>query len=737
VWNNVFIQFNREEGGGLRPLPARHVDTGMGLERLVSVLQNVRSNYDTDVFAPIFEKIEHLTGAHPYMGRLGAADKGNVDTAYRVIADHIRTLTFAITDGAVPSNVGRGYVLRRVLRRAVRYGRQVLGARTGFFSQLVPVVVGRFGSAFPELRKDPARVAAIILEEEESFGKTLDRGIRLFEEVAQRGAVSGEDAFRLYDTYGFPIDLTVQMAQERGLSVDQEGFEREMEAAKERSRAVEAKGDQKRLSLTGDEIARLRHMGVEPTNDGSKFDAHDIRARVKAIWNGQNFDEHARPSVGPGRTVGIVTDRTCFYATMGGQEHDTGKIAVTGPHPGVIEVHDVQVFGGFVLHIGRIASGEVRVGDWVDMEIDKMRRARIASNHTATHLANFALRGVLGPGVEQKGSLVAEDRFRFDFSHNQPVGPEQLKEVERVVAAAIRKDLAVYAEPAALGTARQITGVRAVFGEVYPDPVRVVSIGQPVPDLLSSPGNPAWGELSVEFCGGTHVSSTAIIEHFAVTGEEAVAKGIRRITALTGAEALAANRAAEAMERRVGQAAALPDADLARAVQALLTDLEAGTMPSWRKAELRGRIVVLQERIKAAGKALAAAAADAAVREARAIAESALMANEAVIVNSVRAGEDRQALSAAVSAIRQKCPRAAVMLFSVEEGTGKVSVAAAVPDALVARGLRAGDWLREACALVGGKGGGKPDQAQGGGTLADKVPDAMKHARVAALRVAT
>ncbi|MFZ2875507.1 MAG: alanine--tRNA ligase [Phycisphaerales bacterium] len=737
IWNNVFIQFNREEGGKLSPLPAKHVDTGMGLERLVSVLQNVRSNYDTDVFAPIFARIEQLTGAHPYTGRLGAADKGNVDTAYRVIADHIRTLTFALTDGAVPSNVGRGYVLRRILRRAVRYGRQVLGARTGFFSQLVPVVVERFGGSFPELTRDPAKVSAFILEEEESFGRTLDRGIKMFDEVAGPGGVSGADAFKLYDTFGFPIDLTVQMAQERGVPVDIAGFEKAMDAAKERSRAVDTKAEARKLALSGDDVARLRSLRVESTDDSPKFDAHDTGAHIRAIFNGESFDDHARPTVGSARTIGIVTDRTPFYATMGGQEHDTGRLSTTGARAGAFVVEDVQAFGGYVLHIGHVASGELRVGDSVHMQVDQIRRARTASNHTATHLANFGLRAALGPGVDQKGSLVSDARMRFDFSHGQPVSPAELGRVEEVVRRAIAQDLRVYAEPAPLASAKQITGLRAVFGEVYPDPVRVVSIGQPVTDLLSGPANPAWAELSVEFCGGTHVTSTAIIEQFAIVSEEAVAKGVRRITALTGDPARAAIASADALEQKITRAAALPDAALAPAVQNLLTELDAHTMPSARRAALRQQVTVLQERLKAAGKAAAAVVAEAAVKEARAIAESALTANDLVVVNQVHAGEDRQALLAAVAVIRQMCPRVAVMLFSIDEASGKVGVASAVPGALVAKGLRAGDWLREACGVMGGKGGGKPDAAQGGAPDASKAQEAMKAARVFAHRLAS
>jgi alanyl-tRNA synthetase len=746
IWNNVFIQFNRESDGSLKPLPAKHVDTGMGLERLVSVLQNKRSNYDTDVFAPIFAAIERLTGARPYMGKLGDADKDNIDTAYRVIADHIRTLTFAITDGAMPSNVGRGYVLRRILRRAVRYGRQMLNARSGFFSQLVPVVVERFGEVFPELKADPARVTSIILEEEESFGRTLDRGIKLFDGVVQEiqtkggKVIPGSEAFKLYDTYGFPVDLTELMAAERGLTVDKAGFEAEQTKAQELSRAG-GKTEEKHLGLSGDDVARLKHLNISPTDDSSKFGTQDVRARVEAIFNGTNFDDHARTSVA-NRRIGIVVDRTGFYAEMGGQEADSGVIKLLGEsrgnrmsEGGEFVVESVKNFGGYVLHIGHVARGELHVGDSVSMEVDKLRRLRTASNHTSTHLANFGLRKVLGNHVDQKGSLVAPERMRFDFVNNQPVAAEQLAEVEKIVRTQIKQDLTVYAEPSPLHVARGISGLRAVFGETYPDPVRVVSIGEPVQELLDNPANPAWGELSVEFCGGTHVTTTAIIGDFAIISEEAVAKGIRRIVAITGDAAEGAAITADAFAARVKDASMYSDAELARALPAIITDLEAATMSVSRRATLRAAVAGLQERLKAAEKNLAAAARDEAVKQARVIADGASNMNDQVVVASIELGDDRQALQAAVKVIRDRCAHASVMLLGVDEAGGKVSVAAAVPDAHVKKGLKAGDWVRDAAAILGGKGGGKPDSAQGGGTDVSKVKDAISQARTNALKL--
>jgi len=743
IWNNVFIQFERVAGGKLRPLPAKHVDTGMGLERLVSVLQHRRSNYDTDVFTPIFDEIQRLTGARPYMGLLGNEDKDNIDTAYRVIADHIRTLTFALTDGALPSNVGRGYVLRRILRRAVRYGRQMLNAKSGFFSQLVPIVVERFGAAFPELRKDPAKIAMLILEEEESFGRTLDRGIKLFSEYAENAkasTISGADAFKLYDTFGFPIDLTVLMAGERGLAVDTTGFEAEAEKARDLSRSGGKAQTEKSLSLSGEEVARLNGMKVHLTDDSAKHDSKEVAAHVKAIWNGVNFDQHARVGMGHvGKQIGIVTDKTPFYPQMGGQEGDTGKLTVLKAHSSGISdrgefiVQDTRAFGGYVLHIGHVSHGEITVGDTVTMNVDKIQRIQTASNHTATHLANLGLRAALGATVDQRGSMVARDKMRFDFSHNAPVSPAQIEQVESLVHEQIKRNLKVHISPAPLHVAKGVNTVRAVFGEAYPDPVRVVSIGMSVEKLLENPAKSDNMGYSVEFCGGTHVDSTAIIGDFAIIAEEAVAKGVRRITAVTGDAASAAIKQANALLSEVTNAANAPD--LAKAVQSLGTQIDSATIPLSRKAALRAQLVILQEKAKAAVKAADGAVRDDAVRAAKVIAQSSLMANDLVVVTTIEAGDSRDGLLAAIKTIRDTCPRCPVMLLSIDPNTGKVAVACAVPDAAIAKGLKAGDWLRDTCLIVGGKGGGRPDAATGGGTDAAKVPEALRAAKASALRL--
>ncbi len=745
VWNLVFIQYDRQADGNLLTLPRQHVDTGMGLERLCSVLQGVKSNYDTDLFTPIFAAIENLPGVeHRYGGKLGAADVGQKDMAFRVLADHARTLVFAITDGATPSNEGRGYVLRRVLRRAVRYGRQMLGARPGFFSRLAPVVVQTMGEAFGELRKDPERVYAIIREEEESFERTLDRGIKLFEEITGAGGsgdvVSGEDAFKLYDTYGFPVDLTQLMAEERGLRVDIAGFEQAMEEQKERSRAATKTGAGAELKLDPDQMARLARMKVEPTDDSNKFHGRDVRASVRAIWNGHNFDEHADTTTAGSRRVGLILDSTNFYAEMGGQVADRGRILVMRERRsntrddlqgGEFRVDEVKSFGGYVLHIGRIARGEVRVGDDVQLHIDNARRKAVSANHTATHMLNFALRDVLGEGADQKGSLVADDRLRFDFSRSGAVSPEELGKVEEIVRKMIAADLPVRADLAPLEQAKRIAGLRAVFGEVYPDPVRVVSIGPEVDEMLGDPENDRWRGASVELCGGTHLESTGQAEAFALIGEEAVAKGVRRVVALTGVAAKAAEDAAGGIARRIELAASMDASRLAGEVNDLAGELDQLTLPAARKAALRARLTDLQGSVKAAKKEEAKRRAQEAQQTAARIADSTAM--DQVVVAQIDLGSDRDALQAAIGVIAQKRPGAPVMLLSVDEDAGSVAVVAASPKSAIDAGLKAGDWVREVTGVMGGKGGGKPDAAQGAGKDPAKLREGLDAARRFAL----
>ena len=796
IWNLVFIQHNRTGPESLEPLPERHVDTGMGFERIARVLQGKSSNYDTDVFTPLFGAIREATGARPYDGGPGSLGD-EIDTAYRVIADHVRTLAVAITDGAEPSNEGRGYVLRRILRRAVRYARQTLGAEGHVLSRVAPTVVETMGEAFPELRRDPGHVVSVIEGEEEAFVRTLDHGVALFhrgfeeliadelgrahpekevvradergerhadlvlrdratgtEEVIQtrtlgrdhvRTLLGGrspslpaETAFRLYDTYGFPIDLTEQMAEERGLAVDVEGFERLMAEARERSRhGAGGAADDHGLALTTKAVDALRHLNIKPTDDAPKYDSKKITARVRAIWNGSDFDEHIVASrTRPTDRFAVILDRTSFYAEAGGQVGDAGRIEVVdearssvraGGDPGSFVVEDARHTAGFVIHVGRAAKGEIRVGDRVELRVDRPRRAATAANHTATHLLNLALRDRLGGHVDQKGSLVTPERLRFDFSHAGPLTDDEVRAVGESVEAGVAEDLAVHAREAALGDARAVNTLRAVFGETYPDPVRVVSIGPTVEDLLAAPDDGRWMARSVEFCGGTHVERTGRIGEFAVVAEEGVSKGVRRIVALTGAPAREAAGRAAGIGSRLAGAESLPDDHLAPEVAEIRGLVDGAEIPLPDKAAFRARLDALQERAKRSSKQAEKAGREHAVEAARALAEAG--AGESFVVGEIPAGSDRHALLAAMDAVRSKLEGAAVLLASRDEEAGKVTIVAASTPDLIAAGLKAGDWVRAASQACGGKGGGRPDSAQGGGSDPAKLPDALDAAR--------
>ncbi|MEO2091327.1 MAG: alanine--tRNA ligase, partial [Gemmataceae bacterium] len=462
IWNNVFIQFNRNEDQTLTPLPAKHVDTGMGFERICAVLNGVPSNYDTDVFTPIFTAIQEVTKARPYGGKLDDL----TDTAYRVIADHIRTLTFAITDGATPGNKGRSAVLRSILRRASRYGWQVFGLKEPFLHRLSGTVVGQLGAVFPELTRNPEKVREVIYEEERGFLRTLDKGIKLFAEAAERASrnnfvISGKDAFNLHTTYGLDIGITQQMAQESGLSVDMEDYKRLWKIFTEKS---DAGGKGLVISAVQGELPK--------TDDSPKYDSAVITSKVVG-WVKDNTVVTAG-TLSPGDTVGLLLDRTNFYAEQGGQVGDTGVI--DKPETGGIEfrVDNTVRLGDAVLHLGVMLAGEISVGDTVQLMQATMRRIDVMRNHTATHLLNLALRSVLGGHVEQKGSLVDDEKTRFDFSHDKPVSAEELRAIETRVNQLISRALPVSAVTMPLEQAKKIPGVRAVFGEKYPDPVRVV-----------------------------------------------------------------------------------------------------------------------------------------------------------------------------------------------------------------------------------------------------------------------
>lgn len=555
VWNNVFIQYNREPDKSLRPLPNKHVDTGMGFERLVSILQNKSSNYDTDVFTPIFAIIQQVTGAPPYSGNFGHDDKDGLDTAYRVIADHVRTLTFAISDGGIPNNEGRGYVVRRVLRRGARYARKYFNVEIGeFFPKIVPTLVQQMGPMFKEIVTKEQEVNEILVEEEISFAKTLDRGEKQYENYAAKSqkegkkSLHGADVWRLYDTFGFPVDLTRLMAEERGLSIDDNEFEAAKLKAKEASKG-EKKAASALLKLDVHDLGELEVMPqVTKTDDSAKYGRDNITGKIQAIYHAKKFHD-STSSIPEGDQIGLIVDKTNFYAEQGGQEYDTGRIVIDGQAE--LEVQNVQLYAGYVLHTGYMKYGNFDVGDSAICEYDELRRWPIRNNHTGTHILNFALREVLGDGIDQKGSLVAQEKLRFDFSHKAPVSDKDLHTIEEQSTEYIRQNCTVYAKDVPLSTAREIAGVRAVFGETYPDPVRVVSVGVEVDDILKNVKDASWEKVSIEFCGGTHVRSTGDIKELVILEESGIAKGIRRIIAVTGEDAYNVQRVADEFEQKL------------------------------------------------------------------------------------------------------------------------------------------------------------------------------------------
>mmetsp|Transcript_24365 Transcript_24365/g.48612 ORF Transcript_24365/g.48612 Transcript_24365/m.48612 type:complete len:1000 (+) Transcript_24365:157-3156(+) len=705
IWNLVFIQFNRDENG-LSLLPAKHVDTGMGLERLCSLLQNKSSNYDIDAFTPIFDTIESLASVGAYEGKLGEEDVTLKDTAYRAVADHARTLTFALADGAVPSNMGRGYVLRRILRRATRYGQQILKCEPGFFAKLVPVVVDTFGEAYPELVKNQADIIEIIEEEETAFSVMLDKGIKYFDEEINDGeakVVPGDKAFFLYDTVGFPIDLTELMAEEAGMTVDMTGFEAEMEGQKERSRLARlaAKGlSGDRLELIAEQTSWLADEGIEVTDESYKY-KWDVKvdATVKAVFTSDGFLGDGE-SAKEGDSVGLVLDKSSFYAEAGGQDADLGTISFEG---GELIVNDVQVYGGYILHSGVISTGSVSVGADVKCQVDYDRRRDVAPNHSMTHVLNAALREVLGDGVDQRGSQCNDEKLRFDFSHKSAMTVDQLRDTEVYVRETIEKGLPVKAEVMALADAKAIPGVRAMFGEVYPDPVRVVRVGD---------------DCSVEFCGGTHISNTAEAEAFVLTEETAVAKGIRRISALTrGAAAKAVAEGTEFEGKTSSLESINPDEtpDLDKQAGALRKDLDAAELSAALKAELRARIEAVQKKGIEAKKRLLAGRVDKVLNTVTADVEEALAAGKKTLVLNLDIGADSKASQKVIKAVQKIAPELAFMGISEEEvgSGGKILCFTIVPASVQESGLKANEWLKDVLDSVGGRGGGKPGNAQG------------------------
>ncbi|KAF7052439.1 hypothetical protein CFC21_060534 [Triticum aestivum] len=732
IWNLVFIQFNRESDGTLSSLPAKHVDTGMGFERLTSILQNKMSNYDTDVFMPLFDAIHKLAGVgiQPYSGKLGSDDVGQVDMAYRVVADHIRTLSFAIADGSQPGNEGREYVLRRILRRAVHFGHQKLMAKKGFFSSLVDVFVQLMGDVFPELKDNEKKIKDIIRDEEASFENTLVKGYERFKKAADAvkengGAVlSGQDAFVLWDTYGYPTDLTEVMAVDFGLSVDMEGFNVSMEEARQKARNARYKAGGKSIVLDANATSQLHNQGLSSTNDSPKFQ-HEVHSSVvKAIYTGSEFITTASGD----EDFGLVLESTSFYAEQGGQIYDTGSIE--GPS-GSFAVNNVQVFAGYVLHICSFLEGSdsraLSVGDEVKCKVDYARRALIAPNHTCTHMLNFALRKVLGDHVDQKGSIVLPEKLRFDFSHGKPVQPEDLRRIEDIVNQQIKDGLEVHAQEIKLADAKRINGLRAVFGEIYPDPVRVVSIGPKVEDLLANPESKQWLSISTELCGGTHISNTRDAAAFALISEEGIAKGVRRITAVTAECASQAIKLAQLIETDINEASKLLDgATLEKKIGSIKNTLDAAAIPAARKADLRGNISKLEDQLRKAKKKMGEENIQKAVKTAMDAAEAAVSQGKPFCVTRADVGLDTTAVREAVVKAMNRFKSLPVMVFSIDESSNKAVVYAGVPpDA--PNVFKVLDWLTPSIAPLKGRGGGgKNGLAQGQGSDASRVQEAME-----------
>ncbi|NXX77212.1 SYAC protein, partial [Urocolius indicus] len=742
IWNLVFIQFNREADGTLKPLPKKSIDTGMGLERLVSVLQNKMSNYDTDLFLPYFEAIQKSTGARPYLGRVGAEDADGIDMAYRVLADHARTITLALADGGRPDNTGRGYVLRRILRRAVRYSHEKLNAPKGFFATLVDVVVESLGEAFPELKKDPDMVKDIINEEEDQFLKTLSRGRRILDRKIQSlgdsKIIPGDTAWLLYDTYGFPADLTGLIAEEKGLTVDMEAFEEERRSAQLKSQSKGAGGEDL-LMLDIYAIEELRARGLEATDDSPKYsytadpsgtyDFGSLMATVRAIRREKHFVEEAST----GQECGIVLDHTCFYAEQGGQSYDQGYMVKEDDgreDKTEFTVKNVQVRGGYVLHIGTL-YGSLKVGDQVHLSVDEGRRRPIMSNHTATHILNFALRSVLGE-AEQRGSLVAPDRLRFDFTSKGALSTQDIKRVEDIANQMIQEAKPVFAKECPLAAAKAIQGLRAVFDETYPDPVRVVSVGVPVEQLLDDPSGPAGSLTSVEFCGGTHLQNSSHAGPFVIVSEEAIAKGIRRIVAVTGAEARKALRKVDSLRKLLSALEAkvkvqtAPNKDVQKEITDLSETLATAVIPQWQKDELREAVKALKKVMDDLDRASKADIQKRVLEKTKQVIES--HPNQPLVIMEMESGASAKALNESLKLFKTHSPQTATMLFTVDNEAGRIVCLCQVPQETANKGLKANQWVQEVSGLMDGKGGGKDISAQATGKNVGCLQEALRAA---------
>lgn len=654
IWNIVFMQFNRQADGTMEPLPKPSVDTGMGLERIAAVLQHVNSNYDIDLFRTLIQAVAKVTGA---------TDLSN--KSLRVIADHIRSCAFLIADGVMPSNENRGYVLRRIIRRAVRHG-NMLGAKETFFYKLVGPLIDVMGSAGEDLKRQQAQVEQVLKTEEEQFARTLERGLALLDEELAKlsgDTLDGETAFRLYDTYGFPVDLTADVCRERNIKVDEAGFEAAME--EQRRRAREASG------FGADYNAMIR---VDSASEFKGYDHLELNGKVTALF----VDGKAVDAINAGQEAVVVLDQTPFYAESGGQVGDKGELKGANFS---FAVEDTQKYGQAIGHIGKLAAGSLKVGDAVQADVDEARRARIRLNHSATHLMHAALRQVLGTHVSQKGSLVNDKVLRFDFSHNEAMKPEEIRAVEDLVNTQIRRNLPIETNIMDLEAAKA-KGAMALFGEKYDERVRVLSMG----------------DFSTELCGGTHASRTGDIGLFRIISESGTAAGVRRIEAVTGEGAIAT---VHADSDRLSEVAHLLKGDSNNLADKVRSVLE-------RTRQLEKELQQLKEQAAAQ--------------------ESANLSSKAIDVNGVKllvselSGVEPKMLRTMVDDLKNQLGSTIIVLATVAEG--KVSLIAGVSKDVTDR-VKAGELIGMVAQQVGGKGGGRPDMAQAGGTDAAALPAAL------------
>lgn len=648
------MQFNRQADGTMEPLPKPSVDTGMGLERIAAVLQHVNSNYDIDLFRDLIASVAKVTGATDLTNK-----------SLRVIADHIRSCAFLVADGVIPSNENRGYVLRRIIRRAIRHG-NMLGAKDTFFWKLVAPLIDVMGSAGDELKQQQAQVEQVLKTEEEQFARTLERGLALLDEELSKlksDTLDGETAFRLYDTYGFPVDLTADVCRERNIKVDEAGFEAAME--EQRRRARESSG------FGADYNAMIR---VDGASEFKGYDHLELNGKVTALF----IDGKAVDSVSAGQEAVVILDQTPFYAESGGQVGDKGELKGAGFS---FAVSDTQKYGQAIGHIGKVASGSLKVGDAVQADVDEARRQRIRLNHSATHLMHAALRQVLGTHVAQKGSLVNDKALRFDFSHFEAMKPEEIRAVEDLVNAQIRRNLAIETNIMDIDAARA-SGAMALFGEKYDDRVRVLRMG----------------DFSTELCGGTHAARTGDIGLFRITSESGTAAGVRRIEAVTGEGAMAILHAQSDQLNDIAQLLKGDSHNLGEKVRAALE----------RTRQLEKELQQLKEQAAAQ--------------------ESANLSSKAEEINGVKllvselTGVEPKMLRTMVDDLKNQLGSTIVVLATVADG--KVSLIAGVSKDVTDR-VKAGELVGMVAQQVGGKGGGRPDMAQAGGTDASALPAAL------------